>query len=633
MNPPNEIIRVLVIDDQESIHEDFRKIVQTDDHDDRDINEEAAALFGDAPAEEHSAERFEIDSAHQGEEGLAKVQKALDEGRPYPLAFVDVRMPPGWDGVETIQRMWQVDPEILVVLCTAYSDHTWEDIVAKLGRTDHLLILKKPFDNIEVRQLVLALTKRWHLARQAEMTRTQLEQRVVERTHEVENRSKALEQATVELKETNEELAAARVAAEAANRAKSEFLANMSHEIRTPMTAIVGYAELLRDEIVRAEMPGAPIEFVDAILSNTEHLLGLLNDILDMSKIESGQLEVEKVACNPWEIVHNVTSMMRAPAKAKGLTLSIEHCGPIPESIASDPLRLRQILANLIGNAIKFTASGGVHIAVKLLQDQPDKPSLRFDVVDTGIGMSAETIQKLFDRFSQADTSTTRRYGGSGLGLAISKRLALMLGGDIAVESEAGRGSTFSVTIATGPLDNVKLNDNPQMSVSLDRTKKKPGKIATGERILLAEDCTDNQRIVSLILSNAGFQVTVAENGQVACEKALEALKDGKPFDMILMDMQMPIMEGHEATRRLRAAGYNRPIVALTAHATVDDRKKCLEAGCDFYVTKPINRSELLVVAADCALGTGRNGLHGVPSVSPSVDPAETTKTPSGASN
>ena len=629
MSPP-EAIRVLVIDDQESIHEDFRKIVRSEEHDDRAIKEAAAALFGDVTVEKESTETFEIDSAHQGEEGLALVEQALRDGRPYPLAFVDVRMPPGWDGVETIQRMWKVDPEILVVLCTAYSDHTWEDIVARLGRTDHLLILKKPFDNIEVRQLVLALTKRWHLARQAEMTRNLLEQKVAQRTQEVEARSQALVQATTELQTTNEQLAAARVAAEAANRAKTEFLANMSHEIRTPMTAIVGYAELLRDEIIKADIPGPPLEFADAILNNTEHLLGLLNDILDMTKIEGGQLEVERIGCNPWEIAHHAAAMMRAPAKAKGLTLSIEHLGPIPETITTDPLRLRQILANLIGNAIKFTASGGVHVAVQLVRENPACPLLRFEVVDTGIGMTPETIAKLFDRFRQADTSTTRRYGGSGLGLAISKRLAVLLGGDITVQSASGRGSTFAVTVQIGSLENVKLVDNPQ-AVPAERPRRKPGKVAAGERILLAEDSVDNQRIVSLILSHAGFQVTVAENGQVACDKALAALREGKPYDMILMDMQMPIMEGYEATRRLRAAGYDRPIVALTAHATVNDRRKCLEAGCDFYVTKPVNRADLLTLAADCALGGARTSRLGIPASLPGTESSGASPATTGA--
>jgi signal transduction histidine kinase len=608
----SETIRVLVIDDQESIHEDFRKIVGSD-RDDQTFQEEAAALFGDTAVASEPAEKFEIDSAHQGEEGLALVERALNENRPYPLAFVDVRMPPGWDGVETIQRIWQLDPEILIVLCTAYSDHTWEEIVARLGRTDHLLILKKPFDNIEVRQLALSLTKRWHLARQAEMTRNSLEQAVAQRTQEVEARSQALEKASDELRAMNEQLAAARAAAETANRAKTEFLANMSHEIRTPMTAIVGYAELLRDEIIKAELPGAPVEFVDAILNNTGHLLGLLNDILDMSKIESGMLEVERIRCNPWELVHNVAAMMRAPAKTKGLTLSIEHAGPIPETIETDSLRLRQILANLVGNAIKFTPSGGVHLSVQLLRDNPEQALLRIEVNDTGIGMSEETVGKLFDRFSQADSSTTRQYGGSGLGLAISKRLANMLGGDITVESAPGRGSRFTVTVQTGPLGSVRLIDNPQVDSHAERAQKKPSKIASGERILLAEDSIDNQRIIAMILSNSGFQVAVAENGQIARDKALEAMRADKPFELILMDMQMPVMEGYEATRQLRAAGYKRPIVALTAHATSDDRRKCLEAGCDFYITKPINRAELLVVATDCVWRDSQTAQQSAP--------------------
>ena len=598
MNNP-EVIRVLVIDDQESIHEDFRKIVRSG-RDDEAIDEEAAVLFGDVSRSSGPGESFEIDSAHQGEEGLAMVQRALRENRPYPLAFVDVRMPPGWDGVETIQRIWAVDPEILIVLCTAYSDHAWEEIVLRLGRTDHLLILKKPFDNIEVRQLVLALTQRWHLARQAEFKRSELEQMVAERTRDVQQRSVALEKAAQELRETNEQLAAARVAAEAANRAKTEFLANMSHEIRTPMTSILGYAELLRDEIVRAEVPGIRLEFVDAILHNAGHLLALLNNILDMSRIESGRLEVELVACSPWEIVSNAAAMMRAPAKAKGLTLSIEHRGPVPATIRTDPVRFQQVLVNLIGNAVKFTHHGGVHMLVRLDGDDPTGPRLCLEVSDTGIGMTEETIGKLFDRFSQADTSTTRQYGGSGLGLAISKRLAEMLGGDIAVRSTPGRGSTFTLTIQTGPLDSVKMLSSLPPVSGADRPCKPPSKPGAGERILLAEDSADNQRIISLILAKAGFQVDLAENGRMACDKALQAARDGTPYDLILMDMQMPVMEGCEATRQLRAAGCTRPIVALTAHATVEDRQRCLEAGCDYYVTKPIDRDQLLLVTADC---------------------------------
>ena len=594
-----ESIPILVIDDQESIHEDFRKIVASEP-DERAINEAAAALFGETAPRSEPTESFQIDSAHQGEEGVALVERALRENRPYPLAFVDVRMPPGLDGVETVHRIWQVDPDILIVLCTAYSDHTWEDIVARLGRTDHLLILKKPFDNIEVRQIILALTKRWHLARQAEMTRDQLEQMVVQRTQ-------ALEKAAEDLRASNAQLAAAKLAAEAANRAKSEFLANMSHEIRTPMTSIIGFAELLQDEIASSKEPRGGIECADAIVRNAKHLLQIINDILELSKIESGKLEVQQVECSPWEVVTAAAAMMRSRAHEKGLTMSLERVEPIPETIHTDPLRLRQILINLIGNAVKFTDSGGIRLVARLVQDDPSRPLLSVQVIDTGVGMTEDQIGRLFERFSQVDNSATRKHGGTGLGLAISKWLAEMLGGAIVVQSTPGRGSSFTVTIETGTLEAVpRLGAAPVTGDS--PPEKTIMRFASGERILLAEDSADNQQLLSLILTHAGFQVTVAENGQVACDRAMAALSEGTPFDLILMDMQMPVMDGYEATGQLRSAGYTRPIAALTAHATAEDRKKCLEAGCDHYVAKPIDRNELLGVAAGCIGGPGKFG-------------------------
>jgi two-component system, sensor histidine kinase and response regulator len=587
----DEVIRVLVIDDQESIHEDFRKIVAPQP-DERDINAAAAALFGELVLTSEPMELFEIDSAHQGEEGLALVERSLRENRPYPLAFVDVRMPPGLDGVETVQRIWKVDPEILVVLCTAYSDHTWEDIVAQLGRTDHLLILKKPFDNIEVRQLILALTKRWYLARQAETTRAELERMVVERTQ-------SLETAAEDLRTSNERLAAAKIAAEAANRAKSEFLANMSHEIRTPMTSIIGFAEILRENIGRANGSTENIECADAIVGNAKHLLQIINDILDLSKIESGRFEVEMEECSPWEIITSTATMMRMGAHGKGLSLSLERIEPMPETIHTDPMRLRQILINLVGNATKFTDAGGIRVVARLLWDRPERPLLSIDVMDTGIGMSNDQVGQLFQRFAQADASATRKYGGTGLGLVISKRLAEMLGGDLTVQSTPGEGSCFTVTVATGP-----LQTTPHLgSAPTSATAKHPKTIvsfASGERILLAEDSIDNQQLLQMILGRAGFQVIIAENGQIAYDQAMAAVADGKPFNLILMDMQMPVLDGYGATRKLRAAGYNAPIVALTANATVEDRKQCFAAGCDYYVTKPINREELLGVAANC---------------------------------
>jgi signal transduction histidine kinase len=593
---PKAPIRILVIDDQQSIHDDFRKIIEIR-HDDQELSAAAAELFGgdEGPEEQHGS--FEINSAHQGQEGLAMVAKAVEENRPYPLAFVDVRMPPGWDGVETIQRIWSVDPEILIVLCTAYSDHTWEDIVRQLGRTDHLLILKKPFDNIEVRQLVMSLTRRWHLARQAEITRSELERMVADRTEDLSKRTHALETASEELRTLNEQLDAARRTAEAANRAKSEFLANMSHEIRTPITAIVGFAELLRDDMLRTAKPGQNIEFVDGILRNSEHLLSLINDILDMSKIESGRFTVTLESASPLEIVESAVAMLRLNASSKGLSLVLETKWPLPESIQIDPVRLRQILINLIGNAIKFTQQGGVRVVVRMLTADPASPLLEFDVIDTGIGISAEQLARLFQRFSQGDSSTMRRYGGTGLGLAISKRLAQIFGGDISVESTLGQGACFRVTVATGPLQGVPLLEAPPCHKQEIPAHWQSIRVPGGMRILLADDGADNRRIIGHILSKAGFAVTFAENGLSACEQALALMAEGNSFDLILMDMQMPVMEGYEATRRLRDAGYKGPIVALTAHAAPEDKQKCLEAGCDHYVSKPIHRDYLLANA------------------------------------
>ena len=291
--------------------------------------------------------------------------------------------------------------------------------------------------------------------------------------------------------------------------------------------------------------------------------------------------------------------MMKVRAEAKGLPLALEIGPDLPERIRTDCLRLRQILVNLVGNAIKFTEVGGVRLAVH--GDPDGRPTVRFDVIDTGIGMSPEQIAGLFQPFSQADGSAHRCYGGTGLGLAISKRLAAMLGGDIAVASEPGRGSTFSLTIAAGSPDDTRSRSRPTMPA----TKRRRRPTSTPERldcrILLAEDGPDNQILIAHLLRNAGAAVTVAENGQIALDLALAARRSGRAYDVIVMDIQMPVMDGCQATRRLREAGYRGPIVALTAHAMTSDRQKCLEAGCDDYTTKPIHRAALLACLAKYA--------------------------------
>jgi len=301
------------------------------------------------------------------------------------------------------------------------------------------------------------------------------------------------------------------------------------------------------------------------------------------------------------------------------LTLSAELAGPLPETILTDPLRLRQILVNLVGNAIKFTERGEVRVGARLIsglgrgtvpfssdenRDSPPKAGparLQFEVTDTGIGMSEEQVANLFQPFSQVDGSTSRRFGGTGLGLAISKRLAEALGGTIEVHSAPGKGSTFSVTIDPGPLEGIGVLHPTEAVASPAAPGAAPageGKIALCARVLLAEDGPDSQRLISLVLKKAGADVTSVENGQLALEAALAARDAGNLFDVILMDIQMPVMDGYEATRALRDRGYTGPIIALTAHAMTGDRQRCLDAGCDDYAAKPIDRRQLLATVA-----------------------------------
>ncbi len=389
------------------------------------------------------------------------------------------------------------------------------------------------------------------------------------------------------------DLRAAKDAAESANQAKSDFLANMSHEIRTPMTAILGYTESLLDPTLSDR---ERLDAIHTVHRNGEHLLSIINSILDLSKIEAGRMTVENIRCSPCQILAEVSSMIKVRTDAKSLTFRIECPVPIPGTIQTDPMRLRQILINLIGNAIKFTETGGVRLVAGFLPGE--NPRMQFDVIDTGIGMGPEQAAHLFEPFSQGDTSTARQFGGTGLGLVISKRFAQMLGGDIAlVSSRPGAGSHFRLTIATGPVQGVVMIEDPTSATTVvpARSRERSLPSLTG-RILLAEDGPDNQRLISSILKKAGAEVVVASNGQMAVELALASLREEHPFDLVLMDMQMPVMDGYEAASRLRRGGYSRPIIALTAHAMASDRERCVRAGCSDYTTKPIERARFLAM-------------------------------------
>jgi polar amino acid transport system substrate-binding protein len=383
------------------------------------------------------------------------------------------------------------------------------------------------------------------------------------------------------------ELREAREAASAASQSKSEFLANMSHEIRTPMTAILGFADLLAESAARSA-DGETMEHVDIIRRNGQHLLALINDILDLSKIEAGKMTVESVDLAPRHLIEDAIHALAGRAAEKGIALRAEIDPKLPAAIRSDPLRMRQVLLNLLGNAIKFTRAGSVTLNVSVAPGS----MLRFEVSDTGVGMSPEAVSRLFRPFEQADSSTTRRFGGTGLGLRISRRLTQMLGGDIEVSSELGIGSRFVATFA--------LVEGADSLAAIVVPSDDHESLLRGVRVLLAEDGPDNVRLICHVLRKAGAFVTAVGNG----EEMLGALTvDGDPasalrphhgFDLIITDIQMPVMDGFEAVRQFRARGGETPIIALTAHAMRGDREKCIEAGCDAYATKPIDRNALV---------------------------------------
>ena len=374
------------------------------------------------------------------------------------------------------------------------------------------------------------------------------------------------------------ELKAAKETAEAATRTKSEFLANMSHEIRTPVTAMVGFADIMLDP---GQTQSDRVDGLQTIRRNAKHLLDLINEILDLSKIEAGKMTVEQIATDLPPLLSDVMSIMRPRALEKGLALNLRFCGKIPRTVVTDPVRTKQILLNLLSNALKFTERGKVEI---LVSADPVLQVLNFEVTDSGIGIDPSQITELFQPFTQADGSTTRRFGGTGLGLTISKRFAQMLGGDISVKSTVGVGSSFTAQIA-GAGDGSGERCLVEDALMVPQKESQAAFETIKGKVLLAEDGRDNQRFIMSMLRKAGLDVVLAENGRIAVERAIT-----EQFDLILMDMQMPEMDGYAATSYLRGRGLTLPIIALTAHAMSEDRAKCINSGCTDYLTKPIDR-------------------------------------------
>ncbi len=558
--------RILLIDDNSAIHEDFRKILSLSQSRNESMEEVEAVLFG-ASSDTSIEADFTIDSAYQGREGLAMVKDALGSNRPYALAFVDMRMPPGWDGLETIENLWSVAPDLQIVICTAYSDNPWEKITERLGQSDQLLILKKPFDNIEFLQLASALLEKWNLAKRARLKMDDLERMVRERTQELEK----------------------------ANQAKSEFLANMSHELRTPMNAVIGFTELLLD----TDLVSQQQEYAEIVRKSSDTLLSLINDILDISKIEARQLDLESIDFNLPETIEEVVNMLSLSANQKCLRLSCKVSPDVPRFLRGDVGRLRQILINLINNAIKFTEKGSVDIAVNLEESDESSAKIGFIITDTGIGIPEDSLSRIFEAFSQVDSSSTRNFGGTGLGLAISKELAELMGGSVHVESTESEGSCFSLSVV---LEKQREVTKP---VPLTLPRKLQGK-----RVLLLDDNTLNRTILAKQLENLGCMPEEACSAMEAFERICRSHVAGTPIDVLITDMQMPDMDGETLGRKIKGDDRlkDTELIMVTSMERKGDFSRLMRIGFAAYLTKPIKQADLYACLSTVLgqPGTGR---------------------------
>jgi two-component system sensor histidine kinase/response regulator len=522
--------RVLVIDDNPAIHADVRKILCPE------VSDTAASLDalenellgGDAARNARPRANFSVDDAHQGREGLELVRKAIAAGQPYAMAFVDVRMPPGWDGVETTLELWRVAPDLQIVICTAYSDYSWDDMLAKLGNSDRLVILKKPFDTIEVLQLANALTEKWNLLQQTHAHAAQLEHRVRERTAELEASNSALQCEVRRRMAMEHDLNRAKNAAETADRAKSAFLANMSHEIRTPMNGVIGMANLLLSSALTTEQR----DLAETLCESSEALLTIINDILDFSKIEAGRLLLEDIDFDLSENLELALDLHADAATRKSIELVMDIDSSVPSRVRGDPVRLRQVVLNLLSNAIKFTAKGEVVLRVMTTGQRDGKTLLRFEVSDTGIGIPPEVQTALFQPFVQADTSTTRRFGGSGLGLAICKRLAELMRGEIGVQSPGTGGSTFWFTAA---LD-APVEPAPPLLLTPS--------LLENHHALIVDDNATNRKLLLHLCTAWRLQHRAADGALAALDELRAAARTGHPFDLVILDHHMPDIDG-----------------------------------------------------------------------------------------
>ncbi len=556
--------RILIVDDNPSIHEDFKKTINIDDSGNAELDQIEDLLFDDNVKRTQVTFKFKIDDAYQGEEAVEMVNKAVEEGYPYALIFMDVRMPPGIDGIQAIERIWEKHPYTEVVICTAYSDYSWDEILHKFGETDRLLFLKKPFNVVAVKQMALSLTTKWEIARKNRDYLLILEEEVERRTSELRKLLEHME----ELKER----------AEQSDKLKSTFLANMSHEIRNPLNTILGFTELLER---KKNIPEDRKEkYIKSINVSGRSLLRLINDIIDIAKIEAGQLELNFSVCELNSLIDDLEAFFNMDLKNKSNTaveLIVEKDVKGRDySIQTDVVRLRQVFNNLVHNALKFTDEGYVKIGYKIEEDV-----VEFYVEDTGVGIPEDKLNDVFDRFKQVESSRTE-FGGTGLGLAISKNLVELLGGKISATSELDKGSRFSFFL---PIE------EPEKPEGTNYESSSPSYSWKGKYILVAEDEERNFILLQEILRDTNIDITWVRDGQEGIDVILEG---DKQFDVVLSDIKMPNKDGYELLKFVKSKNERIPVIGLSAFAMEEERKKYLHLGFDAYLEKPVDIIRLL---------------------------------------
>lgn len=565
--------RILIVDDNPATHTDLKEILGqkgrfTLDNEIYALEEE---LFANASEKRKRAPKgnlnYELDDAYQGHEAIKMVEQAHAEKNPYSIVFMDVRMPPGIDGIQTIQKIWKKHPYIEMIICTAYSDHTWDQIVEKLGSTDQLLFIKKPFNTISVKQIVLSLTKKWEQRRKKEARLIDLEDDVVKRTGQ-------LNSMIDHFRKYKEEIDATTIVSK-------NFLSTKSIQMQTPLNSIIGSSEMLLD----TELSDEQYKYAEKIKASSDSLVTIVNDILDYSRFEAEKISLDEIEFNLRTTVENVVDLVSVGAHEKGLDIGALIPSHIPENVISDPLRLRQLLLNLLTNAVKFTETGEILVSLSLEEEQveKDKVAIRFEVSDTGIGISPKDQKEIFVPKSKSIISATQRYGNTGLGLAICKKLALLMKGDIGVESEPGKGSIFWFSAI------FEVEESPKVK------NMQPSQSLKGLRCLILSHSSTTRKVLTLHIDQWGGKCSEATHLDLAIEMLHTAL-DNDPFGILVVDDKNATIANHKdialAIKKFKDL-KNLHLICLSSQAKRGDAKILSEIGYSAFLTKPIKQSHL----------------------------------------